>query len=246
MASVAEPKKPWGPWLTLLFGVAIFIVYSTAQGLGLLPWVLVRAWAGASPQALQEAALTGMNLALATLVGCPVMLFICGLLAWARRGPDVASYLAVRRPRLRSIVGWVSGITVLAIGFSMLNEGLHRPPPAFVVSSYATAGYLPLFWGAIAVCAPVAEEVLFRGFLFAGFAASRLGTWGALVLTSVLFALVHGGQYDWVDLTQVGLMGGCFGLARARTGSLVTSVSMHVTLNLIALALYHFELNRDL
>lgn len=234
-------KGPWGPWMSLLFGFVVFIAYSTAQGVALLPWVLARAAAGASPQALQEAALTGMNLAFATLFGCPILLLACGLLAWARQGPAVAEYLAIRRVRIGPLAGWVVTTALLAVGLSALNHALGRPPPEFIVSSYATAGYMPLFWAAIAVCAPVGEEVLFRGFLFAGLAASRLGQGGTVVATSVLFAVVHGGQYGWMDLAQVGLMGVAFGLARARTGSLVAPVSMHVALNLIALTMYELE-----
>lgn len=239
-------KGPWGPWMTLLFGLVVLVLYSVAQGIALVPWVLIRAAANASPQALQEAALSGMNLAFAALLGCPVMVLLCGLLAAARRGPSLTEYLAIRPPRPGPLVAWILATALMAVGFSTLNHWLERPPPEFVASAYTTAGYLPLFWAAIALCAPVGEEILFRGFLFAGLAASRLGRGGAVVLTSILFSLIHAGQYGWVDLTQVGFMGVCFGLGRLRTGSLVTPIAMHVALNLIALTMYQFEYSRGL
>lgn len=227
--------------MTLLLGFVTFLAYSIVQGLGLLPWVLVRAAAGASPRQLQEAAMVGMNLAFATLLGCPACLLFVGFLVRARQGPSLEAYLALRRVSWRVLAGWVFFIAVVAGGMSKLNDVIGRPPPDFVVSTYASAGYLPLLWAAIGVCGPVAEEVLFRGFLFGGLAASRLGTKGALLVVSVLFALVHGAQYGWYDLVQVGFVGLLFGLARVRTGSLLVSIGMHVTLNLVALALYQLE-----
>mgnify|MGYP006173701285 CR=1 FL=1 len=40
------------------------------------------------------------------------------------------------------------------------------------------------------IAAPVAEEVFFRGFLFAGF-ARRYGFWVGALVSAVVFALVH-------------------------------------------------------
>ena len=42
---------------------------------------------------------------------------------------------------------------------------------------------------------PVFEELFFRGFLLEGFRRTFLGTTGAVVLTSLLWAVIHT-QYD--------------------------------------------------
>lgn len=230
--------RPWGAWMSLLFGAVIFIVYSTAQGLGLIPLAALHAAAGGSFANLAEFALNGLNLALATMVGCPVMLIACGLLAWARQGPSLGDYLGLRRLGWRTLLFWVGAMISLGLTFSLLNDLLKRPPPAFIVQTYATAGYLPLFWGAVAVCAPVAEEVMMRGFLFRGLAASRGGNGLAILATSTLFTLMHVGQYEWPDLAQIGLVGLLLGLGRARTDSLLAPLAMHIALNLTSLTLY--------
>lgn len=237
-AADAPSPRPWGPWLSLLFGAVLFLAYSTAQGLGLVPMILLHAAGGTPPGDLAHSAVSGFNLALATFVGCPVMVLLCGLLAWARRGPSLTDYLAVHPLTPKQVGVWTGVMILAALAFSGVNDLLQRPPPEFIVSTYATAGYLPLLWAAIALAAPLAEEVWMRGFVFAGLAASRLGTTGTILVTSFFFAIVHAGQYEWIDLTQIGLVGVLLGLARARTGSIVAPLAMHMALNLTSLTLY--------
>lgn len=237
-SSQPPDRRPWGAWMSLLFGAVIFIVYSTAQGLGLIPMAVLHAAAGGAPSKLAEFALNGLNLALATMVGCPVMLIVCGLLAWARQGPSLGDYLALHRLGWGTLLFWVAVMLGLGISFSLFNDFLKRPPPAFIVQTYATAGYLPLFWGAVAICAPLAEEVMMRGFLFRGLAASRGGNASAILVTTALFTLMHLGQYEWLDLAQIGMVGLLLGLGRARTHSLLAPLAMHIALNLTSLTLY--------
>jgi len=80
--------------------------------------------------------------------------------------------------------------------------------------------------------APLCEEVLFRGFLFAAF--ERLhGQWVALVVTTVVFALLHGAQYGW-QWQQIALLhavGGILGGIRMRSGSSQATAIVHATYN---------------
>ena len=228
--------------MSLLFGGVIFLFYSTVQGLALVPLIAMSAAGGMPQSKLHELVLNGFNLAFATTVGCPFMLLACGLLARARQGASTADYLALRTLRVGTLVGWAAAMTLTAVGFSLLNDLAGREAPEFIVKTYATAGYLPFFWAAIAVCAPVSEEVLFRGFMFSGLAASRLGAKGAVALTSLAFAIVHGGQYGWVEMVEIAVVGVLLGIARARTGSLFPPLAMHIALNLTSLTLYSLTL----
>ncbi len=186
--------------------------------------------------------ITGLNLSVASVVSCPVMLLLCGLLVAVRqKGLSIENYFALRRVRKRVLVGWTFLMLVSVLALSALNDSLQRPPPEFVAMSYATAGYLPLFWMAIAVLAPVAEEVFFRGFLFTGLMESRLRAPGAVLITSVFLMLVHAGQYDWFDLLQVCVVGVLFGLGRVQSGSLLVPIAMHVALNFTSLALFALQ-----
>ena len=62
---------------------------------------------------------------------------------------------------------------------------------------------LLLFWLAFPACigAPLAEELVFRGQLFAALARSRAGFSGATLITSALWSLLHitGAGWRWAS-----------------------------------------------
>lgn len=190
---------PWGPGVTILFGLVIFLGYSVAQGLAMAPMVVMQAMHGAPPPMLGQTAMSTQP-----------------FLRPRRRLPRDAAELRHSRPRAqwpvgrrilrpenrppKSVLGMGRVQIAAALSLSFLNEALQRPPPEFVSQLYATASYRPWLWSAVCLCAPAAEEVFLRGFLFAGLAASRLRAGGAIVVTTVVFTLLHIGQYEWADL----------------------------------------------
>jgi hypothetical protein len=103
-----------------------------------------------------------------------------------------------------------------------------------MIETYLTAGSVALLWLAIVVAAPLAEEVLFRGFLFTGFAASPLGAMGTIFLTSLVWAAIHV-QYDLYGRFMIFLSGLLLGWARWRTQSVTTPILMHSFMNLVAM-----------
>ena len=84
---------------------------------------------------------------------------------------------------------------------------------------------------AIVVAAPVVEELLFRGMLQNAL-AKYLPIWGAILLSSFLFALVHGQPYAIPGLMSLSL---AFGYLYHRTGSLRTNIILHMANNAFAL-----------
>lgn len=240
----ASTPGPWGAGLTAVFGGSIFLVYSVIQGIVMIPLLVLEGIGRGKPMPTgpAEFPISGFNLALGTSIGCPVMLFLCALAVRLRGGPGLASYLAIRPIRFFPLLGWTIFMVGLSLGFSSLNDLLQRPPPSFVAQMYATAGHLPFLWCAIALCAPVAEEVLFRGFLFPGLLESRLRTHGTVLVTATVFMVVHAGQYEWIDLLQIGGVGLALGYARIASGTLLAPLGMHVALNLTSLILYALHL----
>jgi membrane protease YdiL (CAAX protease family) len=80
--------------------------------------------------------------------------------------------------------------------------------------------------------APLVEETVFRGYLYPLFAKS-LGVLPGILITGVLFGLMHGSQLGWtwrlvLLLTLVGVI---FTLARARTGTVLASFLLHLGYN---------------
>ena len=79
-----------------------------------------------------------------------------------------------------------------------------------------------------------AEEIAFRGFLFRGLSASRLGIAGTLLVTSAAWALMHV-QYDWLGIAQIFLLGLLLGWLRWASGSTLLTIALHVMANFVAM-----------
>jgi hypothetical protein len=93
---------------------------------------------------------------------------------------------------------------------------------------------MALLWVAVALAAPLFEELFFRGFLFRGLCGSALGAAGAIVVTAALWALIHV-QYDGYEIASIFAFGLVLGIARHRSGSTWTPIGMHALLNFIAM-----------
>jgi hypothetical protein len=102
-----------------------------------------------------------------------------------------------------------------------------------MVDAYKTASSLPVLLFAIVVVAPIFEEIFFRGFLFQGIRYSRLGSVGAIGITSLVWAVIHL-QYDIYGMATVFATGILFGIARLKTDSIHLVMVMHSLAGLVA------------
>ena len=80
---------------------------------------------------------------------------------------------------------------------------------------------------AVAVVAPVIEELFFRGLLLPGL-AERYGAGLALTLTSLAFGVIHAEPAAILYATVAGLVLGAITL---RTGSVLPAIAMHAATN---------------
>jgi membrane protease YdiL (CAAX protease family) len=89
-----------------------------------------------------------------------------------------------------------------------------------------------LFMAMAVLVAPLVEETLFRGYLYPLFARS-FGVAPGIILTGVLFGLMHGAQlgWTWALVTVLIFVGIVFTIVRARTGSVFASYLMHLGYN---------------
>jgi len=130
-------------------------------------------------------------------------------------------------PRRSEILVGIACLAALLIAFDLLTLAFGRDVvPRFMREAYVSArssNSLVLFFLAVVVVAPIAEEVAFRGFLFRGLSATWLGVAGAMVLTSAAWAAMHV-QYDWVTLAQIFLIGLLLGWLRWASGSTLLTI----------------------
>ncbi len=80
--------------------------------------------------------------------------------------------------------------------------------------------------------APLVEETVFRGYLYPLFAKS-LGVAPGILITGILFGLMHGSQLGWTWglVLLLSFVGVVFTFARARTGTVFASFLLHLGYN---------------
>jgi uncharacterized protein len=155
-------------------------------------------------------------------------------LAVRRAGWQVSDYLALTWPgRGELAVALIVMFIVLhLLGFA--RAWLGTPTDIGIVTEYQSArssGSLFVFLATMCVGAPIVEEFAVRGFLFRGWSESFLRPSGAIVLTSVLWAVSHT-QYDWSGRFEIFVMGLVLGYFRFRSGSTYLAVVVHSAVNL--------------
>lgn len=125
-----------------------------------------------------------------------------------------------------------NGVREFGLGHDVLADLLQLAP-------FFRIPLWPLSFIVIAVLAPIAEEMLFRGILLPALARTRLGFWGAAVVSTLTWTLLHF-TYSIAGMLLVFLLGMIFSWLFARTGSLRVPIVAHMANNAIAALMLQF------
>lgn len=160
---------------------------------------------------------------------------LVGLLYVLMRARGVLRFwtaLRVTRLRANGILPALVGGFLLALLVSLASHLVPSPEPLPFDKLFTSRAAALLVVGASLLVAPLVEELIFRGYIYA--LLERAWGAGAAVLTSgVLFGSIHFFQL-WPGYFQMALLclvGVTFSLARARTGSTTSSMLMHLGYN---------------
>jgi len=179
---------------------------------------------------------------------------------WVVAGAEVAAYLLPmiilrflpdqegKRARFRFkgyrrqsiiLVLWMSLMTAMLAAFAnggvALLLGGQGETIGIVLEQYGIEG----FWQTIliiVVLPAVVEELFFRGVMFS--ALERGGTWPALLLTSISFAMIHGDIYNFAGPLLAGLI---YGYLVYTLDSVWPALFAHLVNNGLMLLLYHMS-----
>ncbi len=229
--SAYVPRTSWLPLAGIGASLGIFLGAVLAVGLAMLTASLLKF-------STEEVVFQ----IIATLVQQVAMIGLTWFAA-ARYGGYVVDVLALRAPVQGFKAYWVSllllalatvGMSTLIhlIGFTVDKDDIKLFEAMFKSNWWWLAVIL------VGVGAPLSEEFLCRGFLFSALAKSRIGSWGAAVVTSLGFALAH--PYSVLAVTQVFVIGMLFSWMLVRTGSLRVTIACHAIFNTLqALMLMH-------
>lgn len=227
----APPPAPWGI-RALAGGFALSILlYLVGSLLGAL---LIRAFG------LEESPYLGVVLGLIQFSMVLPPLFIM------RRYGSLVTLLGLNRFHWRMLLETVLAI---ALGFSgsilwglfLVPFGLRPQEPIVPLFGQGIGSFVSVF-AVGAILAPIVEEVLFRGFLFAGL-RKYLNLRVAVLASGALFGALHFQLYAFPVLFMLGVL---LALLYYRTGSLLMPILMHFCINAIAIVAQYFALQNGL
>jgi uncharacterized protein len=233
----ATPRV-WMFWGTALWGLLIFFAMFVGQ-IGAI--VLLVAQRGL-PMDLASLQLVGREpqaLALSVAMGLPTTLAVVWLAIRIKKASFV-DYLALHWPSWKQLLLGVVGLILIVLVWETMSRALGREAtPGFMtdlLKSGRDKGAALLLLFAFSVAAPMSEEVLARGFLYRGWSESFLRVPGAILLSSLVWTIVHL-QYDLYFLAEVFCIGLWFGYMRYRANSLWLTTVLHALNNLTAVVL---------
>ncbi len=218
-----DTKTRWRPWAA--FGMVVLIsVVSVGIAIG-GSLLLIR--------------LSGLSASGSLKTGTPLLFMLTAQFAmiagalWAVRlkGDRIAIALALKQPAggvatyakamaaMLAVVAIYTGVSYFIVGHDPKND------LAEMVDLFRGAWW-PVALLVIGVGAPLSEELLFRGFLQSALVPSRLGYWGASLVTTTFWTSLHAG-YSLVGLIEVFVIGIVFAIILRRTGSLWVTIVCH-------------------
>ncbi|WP_063683017.1 CPBP family intramembrane glutamic endopeptidase [Bradyrhizobium stylosanthis] len=232
------PPRVWKFWGTALWGLFIFAAMFVGQIGAIVLLVVMRGL----PANLSSVELVGHEpqaLGLSVIMGLPTTLAAVWLAIRIKKASFV-DYLTLYWPSWKQLLFGAVGLVLIVLAWEVASRSLGREAtPGFMtdlLKSGRDKGAALLLLVAFSVAAPMSEEVLARGFLFRGWSASFLRVPGAILLSSLVWTVVHL-QYDLYFLAEVFTIGLWFGYMRYRANSLWLTIILHALNNMTAVVL---------
>ena len=163
-------------------------------------------------------------------------------------------YLALQKRTLKSgvglqMIGWKEWLLLVPFAVCVDKIGTFLNLFSQLFTKNAIGSYVvelmeaypfPVVFFVIAVTPAVCEELVYRGILYRAYRNSGIGI--AIVLTAVMFGVMHG---NWNQFIYAFVLGMLFALVNEITGSVLPSVFLHLYINGRSVVLLYVALLRD-
>lgn len=237
LAPDPAPPARWGAAATVVWAAVALAVFFAAQ-IGFVLVFVAATMGHLPPQALEKEMLkvqtNGDVLAVATFLSAPATVLALFIIVKIKRAANITDTLALHVPSPGVLARWLVATIVLIAVLDAFTWLIGKPiVPEFMQAVYRSAEQRGVLWFAFIVAAPLAEELLFRGFVVSGLAPSRFGPAGAVIVAALAWAAIHV-QYDLYGIGTIVVLGLLLGAARIRTGTVVVPMAMHALMNLVA------------
>jgi uncharacterized protein len=141
---------------------------------------------------------------------------------------------SLRAPVSTAVIGYLAYLGC-AIVISALFEPKQEDITRELGVDEGVLGAIAAFF-LIVIAAPVAEEIFFRGFMFAGIRSHGSFVIAALVSSGVWGLFHYTGEGSWPVVLQLSLFGVILCAVYERTGSIRPAIALHMLNNAIAFA----------
>jgi membrane protease YdiL (CAAX protease family) len=226
-APPAPRPAPWGILMTAAWTVVVLIAIGIASVVAIAVWFPDAAVDSA--EFVKDAHAFGVLFIVALVAEVAVLAAAARLAGW--RATD---YFGLVPPERRDAMIAVAATVAFVLAFDaftyLLGKPVVTPFQIELYKSAAASNSLPLMWLTLVVAAPVGEEIMFRGFLFRGWAQTQRAAMPAIVVISAFWSVIHT-QYDWFGIAQIFLIGLLLGWVRWRSGSTLLTIGLHGLIN---------------
>ena len=226
--------KTWGYFATFGWALLAYLIAS------IVSFVLLYLWDPVTFRIdvdFNEAMKSAKYISLTTIVTNAFMVGFLVVTIWIVHA-KAKDYLALIWASRQEVVVALISLVILLPALDAVAYLIGQPIiPSFVIDVYKNAQStesLPLLWLAIVIAAPVAEEIIFRGYIFRGWVRPARQPMLAILVITIFFTIIHI-QYNWFGLFQVFMIGLLLTWTRWRSGSTLLPMVMHVIANFYAM-----------
>jgi membrane protease YdiL (CAAX protease family) len=214
-------------WVFVSFIVASLLVEGAAYGVAKL---------GVSLKTIDP---TVLNAVLAACIYALSLVVVIGVPWWVKHYRTTRTDLGLTRlPEWFDLLLAPAGFIVYLLGSGLVIYIVSQVVPGFNVNQQQNTGFshmaqqyeLLLAFVTLVIIAPLAEETLFRGYLY-GKLRNYVPIWVAMLATSALFAFLHGQWNVGIDVFVLSLV---MCTLREVTGSIWAGVLIHMIKNGLA------------
>lgn len=160
---------------------------------------------------------------------------------WARYAEVSPKWL---RTRPWTVLAWSVVASIGALVPSIWIQEQMPELPNFAEQEFDTILGTPWGYLFVGLLAPLSEEIVMRGAILKELLKSeKLGVWGAIAVSALMFALIH---MNPVQMPHAFLTGLLLGWMYWRTGSILPGVAYHWANNSIAFVMFAFYPDPDM
>ncbi|MBP5282288.1 MAG: CPBP family intramembrane metalloprotease, partial [Lachnospiraceae bacterium] len=249
-APQSQPEKP-NPFIQIIKGFGYFLIFLAANTIvtfGLIVYYAVKSVMAAQAQGLpynpttvtEEAQRQIYQNTNSLLILYTILFIIMLVIIFAIRKKNFFEETRLRSfsPKL------LPALFVIALGLTLfINSALNLLPRGWLEnysesSSFISSGTLIGSLIAQALCAPITEELTFRGLMLSRF-NKALPKWLGIAISSIFFGLVHG---ELIWFVYAACLGAFFCFIAEKTNSIIPTILLHAAFNTFGTVLSYIPL----